>query len=147
MCSVDELERGGGQFQWGDGPSQGHGECATHSGKRETQELTRYQGKNGSSGMVKERGRGGVVQNFQTGGSDPAKQVISERVRGNESVPRWVVSIEVSEDESVRGVRKDVRIEGPGARIRRTVSDGRGVEVKELKRRVVGEKDFNTGVV
>ena len=94
--------------------------------------------------MVKERGRGGVVQNFQTGGSDPAKQVISERVRGNESVPRWVVSIEVSEDESVRGVRKDARIEGPGARIRRTVS---GVEVKKLKRRVVGEKDFNTGVV
>ena len=37
------------------------------------------------------------------------------------------MSIEVSEDESVRGVRKDVRIEGPGARIRRTVSDGRGV--------------------
>ena len=61
--------------------------------------------------------------------------------------PRWVVSIEVSEDESVRGARKDVRIEGPGARIRRTVSDGRGVEVKKLKRRVVGEKDFNTGVV
>ena len=97
--------------------------------------------------MVKERGRGGVVQNFQTGGSDPAKQVISERVRGNESVPRWVVSIEVSEDESFRGVRKDVRIEGVGARIRRTVSDGRGVEVKKLKKRVVGEKDFNTGVV
>ena len=43
--------------------------------------------------MMKERGRGGVVQNFQTGGSDPAKQVISERVRGNESVPGWVVSI------------------------------------------------------
>ena len=97
--------------------------------------------------MVKEHGRGGVVQNFQTGGSDPAKQVISERVRGNESVPCWVVSIEVSEDKSVRGVRKDVRIEGPGARVRRTVSDGRGVEVKKLKRRVVGEKDFNTGVV
>ena len=35
MCLVDELERGGGQFQWGDGPSQGHGECATHSGERE----------------------------------------------------------------------------------------------------------------
>ena len=34
------------------------------------------------------------------------------------------MSIEVSEDESVRGVRKDVRIEGPGARIRRIVSDG-----------------------
>ena len=97
--------------------------------------------------MVKERGRGGVVQNFQTGGSNPAKQVISERVRGNESVPCWVVSIEVSEDKSVRGVRKDVRIEGPGARVRRSVSDGRGVEVKKLKRRVVGEKDFNTGVV
>ena len=48
VCLVDELERGGGQFQWGDGPSQGHGECATHSGERETQKLTRYQGKNGS---------------------------------------------------------------------------------------------------
>ena len=31
MCLVDELERGGGQFQWGDGPSQGHEESATHS--------------------------------------------------------------------------------------------------------------------
>ena len=82
--------------------------------------------------MVKERGRGEVVQNFQTGGSDPAKQVIFERVRGNESVPDWVMSIEVSEDKSVRGVRKDVRIEGPGASVRRSVSDGRGVEVKKL---------------
>ena len=26
-------------------------------------------------------------------------------------------------------------------------ADGRGVEVKKLKRRVVGKKDFNTGVV
>ena len=89
----------------------------------------------------------GVVQNFQTGGSDPAKQIISERVRGNESVPYWVVSIDVSEDKSVRGVRKDVRIEGPGARVRRSVSDGGGVKVKKLKRRVVGKEDFNTGVV
>ena len=97
--------------------------------------------------MVKEGGRGGVVQNFQTGGSDPAKQVISERVRGNESVSCWVVRLEVSEDKSVRGVRKDVRIEGPGARVRSSVSNGRGVEVKKLKRRVVGEKDFNSGVV
>ena len=90
----------------GVGPSLGHEESATHSGERETQKLTRYQGRTAPSGMVKERGRGGVVQNFQIGGSDPAKQVISERVRGNESVPRWVVSIEVSEDESVRGVRE-----------------------------------------
>ena len=45
---LTNWKRGGGQFQWGDGPSQGHGECATHSGERETQELTRYQGKNGS---------------------------------------------------------------------------------------------------
>ena len=82
--------------------------------------------------MMEERGRGGVVQDFQTGGSDPAKLIISGRVRGNESVPVWVVSIEVSKDKSVRGVRKDVRIEGPGARIRSSVSDRRGVEVKEL---------------
>ena len=47
-CLGDELERGREQFQWGDGPSQGQGECATHSGERETQELTRYEGKNGS---------------------------------------------------------------------------------------------------
>ena len=33
---------------------------------------------------MKERGRGGVVQDFQTGGSDPAKQVISGRVKGDE---------------------------------------------------------------
>ena len=84
------------------------------------------------NGIIKERGRGGVVQNFQTGGSDPAKQVISERVRGNESVPDWVMSIEVPKDKSVRGVWKDVRIKGPGARVRRSVSDGRGVEVKKL---------------
>ena len=72
MCLVDELERGGGQFQWGDGPSQGHGDCATHSGERKTQELTRYQGKNGSQwngeGAWERRGR----SEFQTGGSDPA---------------------------------------------------------------------------
>ena len=84
------------------------------------------------SGMMKKRGRGVIIQNFQTAGSDPAKQVISERVRGNESVPGWVVSIEVSKDKSVRGVSKDVRIEGPGARVRRSVSGGRGVEVKKL---------------
>ena len=48
MCLVDELERRGKTISMGDGPSQGHGKCATHSGERETQELTRYQGKNGS---------------------------------------------------------------------------------------------------
>ena len=82
--------------------------------------------------MMEESGRGGVIQDFQTGGSDSAKQVISGRVRGYETVPGWVVSIAVSKDKSVRGVWKDVRIEGPGARIRKSASDGRGVEVKEL---------------
>ena len=96
---------------------------------------------------MEERGRGGVVQNFQTRGSDPAKQVISGRIRGNGSVAGWVVSIEVSKDKSVGGVWKDVRIEGPGARIRRSASDRRGVEVKELQGRMVGKKNFNTGVV
>ena len=117
MCLVDELERGGGQFQWGDGPSQIHGECATHSGERETQELTRYQGKNGSQwngeGAWERRGPFRISRPeevIQRNWSFPSG------VRGNESVPRWVVSIEVSEDESVREVRKDVRIEGPGAR-------------------------------
>ena len=82
--------------------------------------------------MMEERERGGVIQDFQARGSDPAKQVISGQVRGNESVPGWVVSIELSKDKSVRGVWKDVRIEGPGARIRRSASDGREVEVKEF---------------
>ena len=82
--------------------------------------------------MMKERGRGGVIQNFQTGENDPARQVISGRVRGNESVSGWVVNIEVSKDKSVKGVWKDVRIEGSGARVRRSVSDGRGVVVKKL---------------
>ena len=81
--------------------------------------------------MMEECGRGGVVQDFQTRGSDPAKQVISGR-EGNESVPGWVMSIEVSKDKSFRRVWKDVRKEGPGARIRRTASDRREVEVKEL---------------
>ena len=52
--------------------------------------------------MMEERGRGGVVQDFQTRGSDPTKQVISGRVRGNESAPGWVVSIEVSKDKCQR---------------------------------------------
>ena len=82
--------------------------------------------------MMEERGRGEVVQNFQTGGSDPAKQVISGRVMGDETVPGWVVSIEVSKDKSVREVWKDVRREDPGARIRMSASDERGVEAKEL---------------
>ena len=64
--------------------------------------------------------------------SDLAKQVITGRVRGDETVPGWVVSIEVSKDKSVRGVWKDVRRECPGARIRRSASVKRGVEVKEL---------------
>ena len=34
-------------------------------------------------------------------------------LRGNESVPGWVMSIEVSKDKSVRRVWKDVGIEGP----------------------------------
>ena len=96
--------------------------------------------------MMEERGRGGVVQDFQTIGSDPAKQVISERVRGNETVPCWVVSIEVSKDKSVRGVWKDGTREGPGVRIRRSASDGREVEVKELRGRG-WKKNFNTDVV
>ena len=81
---------------------------------------------------MEERGRGGVVQDFQIGGSDPSKQVISRQVVGNESVPSWVVSIEVSKDKSVREVWKDVRRECPGARIKRSASDRREVEVKEL---------------
>ena len=44
----DELERGGGQSLWGDGQSQGQGECTTNSGERETQVLTKYRGINSS---------------------------------------------------------------------------------------------------
>ena len=57
-------------------------------------------------------GEAGVVQKFQIGGSDQRNRSFPSGLGGNESVPRWVVSIEVSDDESVRGVRKDVRIEG-----------------------------------
>ena len=146
MCLVDELERGRGQFQWKMVRAKAWRVRHSQWGARDA-EANKISGEERLQWNGEGAWRSGVVQNFQTGGSDPAKQVISKRVRGNESVPRWVVSIKVSEDESVRGVRKDVRIEGPGARIRRTVSDGRGVEVKKLKRRVVGEKDFNTGVV
>ena len=72
---------------------------------------------------MEERERGGVVQDFQTGGSDPAKQVITGRIRGDETVPGWVVSIEVSKDKGVAGVWKDIRREGPGTRIRRNAFD------------------------
>ena len=75
--------------------------------------------------MMEGGGRGGVVQNFQTGGSNQAKQLILERVRGDETVPGWMVSIEVSKDKSVRGVWKVVRRDGPRARTRRSASDRR----------------------
>ena len=80
--------------------------------------------------MKEECGRGRVVQDFLTRGSDTAKQVISGRVRGNKTVPGWVVSIAVFKDKGVRGVWKDVRREGPGARIRRSASDRRGVKLR-----------------
>ena len=92
------------------------------------------------NGMIEERGRGGVVQNFQTRRSDPTKQVISGQVRGNETVPDWVVSIEVSKDKSVRGVWKDVSREWFGARIKRSASEGRGVKIEELIVRKSGWK-------
>ena len=40
--------RGGRQSLRGDSQSQVQGECATHSGKRETQELMKYRGMNNS---------------------------------------------------------------------------------------------------
>ena len=43
-----------------------------------------------------------------------------------------MMSIKVSKDKGVRGVWKDVRRESPGARIRRSALDRRGVEVTEL---------------
>ena len=49
--------------------------------------------------MMEERGRGGVVQDFQSRGGDPAKQVISGRFRRDETAPGGVVSIEVSKDK------------------------------------------------
>ena len=70
--------------------------------------------------MMEERELGGVVQDFQTGGSDPAKQVIYGRVRGDETAQDGWWSIEVSKDKGVRKVGKDVRREGPFARIRRS---------------------------
>ena len=100
-----------------------------------------------SSGMTEERGRGGVAQDPQTRGSNPAKQATSRGARGNEPAPGWAASIEVSKYKSVMGARKDVRREGPGARVRRSASDRRGAEIKELKRRAARKKKFNTDVV
>ena len=86
------------------------------------------------SGMMEERGRGGVVQDFQTGGSDPEKHVISERVMGDETVPGWVVSIEVSKDKGVRGLGSLEGCQDRRSRCenQKSASDRRGVEVKEL---------------
>ena len=94
-------------------------ECATHSGERETQELTRYQGKNGSQWNGEGAGRGGSFRISRPEEVIQRNRSFPSGLGGMSLSPRWVVSIEVSEDESVRGVRKDVRIEGPGARIRR----------------------------
>ena len=41
---LTNWKEGGGQFQWGDGPSQGHENCATHSGERETQKANKISG-------------------------------------------------------------------------------------------------------
>ena len=58
---LTNWKEGEDNFNGGDGPSQSHGECAIHSGERETQKLTRYQGKNGSQwngeGAWERRGR------------------------------------------------------------------------------------------
>ena len=95
------------------------------------QELTKYRWMNGSQwnngGALERRGR----SEFPDRRKWSAKQVISGQVRENESVTGWMVSIEVSKDKNVGGVRKDVRIEGSAARIRRSASDRRGIEVKE----------------
>ena len=56
----------GGQSLWGEGQSQVQGECATHSGERETQELTKYRGMNDSQwndeGAWERRGRSGFPE-------------------------------------------------------------------------------------
>ena len=127
----DELERGEDNLYGEMVRAKANGSAPLTVGSERSRSLRNIRVLTVPSGMMEERGRGGVVQDFQTRGSDPAKQVISGRVSGNESVPGWIMSIEVSKDKSVRGVWKDVRREGLGTRIRRSASDRRGVEVKE----------------
>ena len=52
--------------------------------------------------MVKERGEAGSFRISRPEEVIQQNRSFPNGVRGNESVPRWVVSIEVSEDESVR---------------------------------------------
>ena len=62
-CWDNELEKRGRQSLWGDSQSQVQRECATHSGERETYELTKYQEMNDSQwsdgGACERRGRSG----------------------------------------------------------------------------------------
>jgi len=59
-------------------------------------------------------------------------------------VPGGVLSIEITENKDVRGVREKFRGEGARSRIELSVSDERGLDIEEEKRGSFLEVDFDT---
>jgi len=62
-------------------------------------------------------------------------------------VPGGVLGIEITENKRVRGVREKFRGKGARSKIELSVSDGRGVDIEEEKRRSIIEVDFDTEIV
>jgi len=62
-------------------------------------------------------------------------------------VPVGVMSIEITENKGVRGVREKFRGDGARLIIELSVSDGMGVDVEEEKRGSLLEVDFDTEIV
>jgi len=57
------------------------------------------------------------------------------------------MSIEITENKGVRGVREKFRGDGARSRIELSVSDGRRVGIEEEKRGSLLEVDFDTEIV
>jgi len=62
-------------------------------------------------------------------------------------VPDGAMGIEIIENKGVKRVREKFRGEGTRSRIELSVSDGRGVDIEEEKRRSLLEVDFDTEVI
>jgi len=57
------------------------------------------------------------------------------------------MSIKITENKGVRGVREKFRGEGAKSRIELSVSDGRRVDIEEEKRRSLLEVEFDIEIV
>jgi len=57
------------------------------------------------------------------------------------------MSIEITENKGVRGVRDKFRRKGAGSRIELSVSNGRGVDIEDEKRGTLLEVDFDAEIV